>query len=162
VTSQSKLLLRYIDGDLSPAESAEFQALLAQDPELERELVEMQTVGGLVRAWAERAESRAGSLLVPTLERVQRAEQRRARHASLGLSLAAILAFVLPWAQQSPAPLRAGPMERPLVAEAAAIERLEAGDTQARVFVVGSSGTPVVWLADDALDDDAASEQDPG
>jgi hypothetical protein len=122
----------------------------------------MQTVGALVRAWADRAEGRAGSLLEPTLERVQQAEQRRGRHASLGLALAAALAFALPWAQEARPPLQAGLMARPLIADSAAIERLEAGDTQARVFVVGRSGTPVVWLADDALEDDGAAEQDPG
>jgi anti-sigma factor RsiW len=162
VTSRSKLLLRYIDGELSPAEAAEFRARLARDPELERELLEMQTVGSLVRAWAEQAESRAGALLAPTLARVQQAEQRRARHASLGLAIAAALAFALPWARDAHAPPAPSLTARPLVAAGAAIERLEAGDTQARVFVVGSSATPVVWLADAAWVDDAGGEQDPG
>lgn len=42
---------------------------------------------------------------------------------------------------------------------AAAIERVEATDRQAQVFVLGGSSTPVVWLADE---DDDAEQQDPG
>jgi anti-sigma factor RsiW len=162
VNSESKLLVRYLDGELSPEEAREFQARLDDSPELARELCEMQTVGGLVRAWAERAESRADSLLAPTLARVARAEQKRSRHASLGLTLAAVLALALPWAPGPHAPMETALLDRPSLVPGAAIERLEAGDTQARVFVVGSSHTPVVWLADEVLDDDENEQQDPG
>jgi hypothetical protein len=54
------------------------------------------------------------------------------------------------------------PAQAALPSSAAAIERIEAGDKQAQVFVLGGSTTPVVWLADDAPDDDASYLQDPG
>ena len=163
MTEETKLLLRYVDGDLSPSEAEEFRARLADNPELERELVEMQTVGSLVRAWANGAEARGNGLLEPTLTKIHEADQRRARHASLGLAVAALVLALTPWAEQVHSPLRSGLMARPLLARGAAIERLEAGDSQAQVFVVGSSATPVVWVDEDAIDDDADLEQqDPG
>ena len=117
----------------------------------------------MVRGWAERAEARAGELLAPTLAKVQEAEQRRARHASLGMAVAVLMLAVTPWAEHVQEPLRSGLMARPLLARGAAIERLEAGQSQAQVFVVGSSATPVVWVDDDIIDDDAdAEQQDPG
>lgn len=161
MNDEAKLLQRYVDGDLSPSEAEEFRARLAEDPELQRELVEMQTVGGLVRAWAALREARADGLLAPTLARVHEAEQRRARHSLLGLGLAASLLFASPWAEDARAPLHAGLLTPPRLLRGAAIERLEAGSTQARVFVVGSAGTPVVWLADDVIDDEL-EQQDPG
>lgn len=162
MNDEAKLLQRYLDGELSPSEAAEFRSRLEGDPELQRELLEMQTLGELVRAWAVRSEARADGLLAPTLARVRAAEQRRARHAGLGVVTAALLLFALPWADGAPSPLRAGLLSRPLPVRGAAIERLEAGSVQARVFVVGSAETPVVWLADDADGDDGFEQQDPG
>ncbi len=163
MTDEAELLQRYIDGDLPPREAEEFRLRLAEDAALQRELVELQTVGSVLRAWSARQEARAEGLLAPTLARVHDAAQRRSRHTSLGLGVAALLLFALPWAGDASAPLATGLLTRPLQLNGAAIERLEAGRTQARVFIVGSSGTPVVWLADDASELDAGGEQrDPG
>jgi anti-sigma factor RsiW len=154
VTPDGQLLQRYLDGELSSAELSVFRERLAASPELQRELIELQLLGGLLRRWADDAGSRAGSLLEPTLERVEAAEQRRGRHASLGMAVAAVLLLLLPASGQGPfagslpaAAARLAPKAPP----PAAIERLETADQHARVFVVGSASTPVVWLADDLI-----------
>ena len=160
-----QLLQRYLDGELSPAEDSAFRERLAASPQLQRELTELQLIGGLLRRWADDTGSRAGSLLEPTLERVEAGEQRRGRHASLGMAVAAVLLLLLPASGQGRFTPRAIPVAAALVAAEApppaAIERLEAADRHARVFVVGSASTPVVWLADDAVESDI-EQQDPG
>jgi anti-sigma factor RsiW len=165
VKRDAQLLQRYLDGELSPAELSAFRERLATSPELQRELTELQLIGGLLRRWADDAGSRAGSLLQPTLERVEAAEQRRARHASLGMAVAALLLLLLPASGQEHWPSRALPVGAAGVATQApppaAIERLEAADQHARVFVVGSASTPVVWLADDLVESEI-EQQDPG
>jgi anti-sigma factor RsiW len=162
VKAQTKRLLRYLDHEMSADEAAQFRCSLAASPELRRELAEMQQVGGLVRGWAATAEARAGQLLEPTLGRLRDAERRRARHTTLGYALAAALLVALPWSRHTPE--LAVPTLHTQAAQApgAAIERIEAADQQAQVFVLGGSSTPVVWLADEAPDDDASEQQDPG
>jgi anti-sigma factor RsiW len=160
VNRDTKLLLRYLDGEMLPGEAHGFRARLAESPALRQRLQQMQRVGALVRIWAGSAEERAGDLVVATLKRVQQAERRRARNTTLGYVLAAALIIGLPWARRAPE-LAAAPSELAKPA-GAAIERIEAGDKQARVFVVGSSSTPVVWLADEAQEDDATGEPGPG
>jgi anti-sigma factor RsiW len=166
VTEDGELLQRYLDGELTPAEASAFRERLAASPELQRELTELQLIGGLLRRWADDATTHAGSLLEPTLQRVEVAQQRRGRHASLGMALAAVLLLLLPSPGQGLWIMRAMPAGATAVAlEAlppAAIERLEANAEQhAQVFVVGSASTPVVWLADD-LGDGQVEQQDPG
>jgi anti-sigma factor RsiW len=165
VKQDAQLLQRYLDGELSPAEVSAFRQRLSASPELQRELTELQLLGGLLRRWADDAGSRAGSLLEPTLERVDAAERRRGRHASLGMAVAAVLLLLLPASGQGRWTPRALPVEVALVATKApppaAIERLEAADQHARVFVVGSASTPVVWLADDLVESEV-EQQDPG
>jgi anti-sigma factor RsiW len=165
VKQDAQLLQRYLDGELSPAEVSAFRQRLSASPELQRELTELQLLGGLLRRWADDAGSRAGSLLEPTLERVDAAERRRGRHASLGMAVAAVLLLLLPASGQGRWTQRALPAEVALVATKApppaAIERLEAADQHARVFVVGSASTPVVWLADDLVESEV-EQQDPG
>lgn len=73
MTAETELLLRFLDGELSGAEAERFRARLARSPELSRRLREMRRVGALLRFWAEDAQSRAGELLEPTLQRVRRA-----------------------------------------------------------------------------------------
>jgi len=156
LSSDSELLLRYLDHDLSVAEAADFRARLAESPALRRELAEMRRVGALVRLWAEDAERRAEPLVESTLRRVEDSARRRARYASLAYVLVAVMLVALPWSRHGEV------HEVKTVPAAAAIERVETTDQQARVFV-GSSGTPVVWLADDAQEDEADEhEQDPG
>lgn len=161
----AQLLQRYLDGELSPADASAFRDRLATSPELQRELTELQLLGGLLRRWADDAGSRAGALLEPTLERVEVAEQRRGRHASLGMAVAAVLLLLLPASGQGRWPSRAEPAGAAGVAAAApppaAIERLEAADEHARIFVVGSASTPVVWLVDDLLESEV-EQQGPG
>ena len=73
------------------------------------------------------------------------------------------LVVVLPFASQAHFTPAARPHAPAVLAPGAAIERLEARDQHARVFVVGAASTPVVWLSDDAGDDpEAPSNQDPG
>jgi anti-sigma factor RsiW len=162
VNAETKRLLCYLDGEMSAAEADEFRARLADSPALCEQLREMQRVGALVRGWAATAEVRGAELLEPTLARLQNAERKRARQTTVGYAIATALLLVLPWSRQAPelaAPVVQTRVENP---SAAAIERIEAGDKQAQVFVLGGSTTPVVWLADDAPDDDAAYVQDPG
>jgi anti-sigma factor RsiW len=162
VKPQTKLLLRYVDREMSVEEAEVFRKTLAASPELCRELLEMQRVGDLVRTFAAAAEARGVGLLEPTLLRVKQAERKRSRQATLGYALAAGLLLVLPWSRHAPElglPHQQSELSSPA---GAAIERLDAADTRAQVFVVGSSSTPVVWLADDAPDDDASEQQGPG
>jgi anti-sigma factor RsiW len=166
VKDETKLLLRYLDGELSPAEAEHFRARLADSPELGRELDRMQEVGALLRVWSKSAAARGAELLEPTLRRVEaehRAGRRRSVYGTLACGLALSLLFVLHGSSGS---LAATPAVEHLQAAhflgGAAIERVEASDQQAQVFVVGRASTPVVWLADDAQDDDGPSNQDPG
>jgi anti-sigma factor RsiW len=165
VKQDAQLLQRYLDGELSLAEVSAFRERLAASPALQRELTELQLIGGLLRRWADDAGSRAGSLLEPTLERVEVAEQRQGRHSSLGLAVAAVLLLLLPASGQGRfTPRAVSPAVAWAATEApppAAIERLEAADKHARVFVVGSASTPVVWLADDLVESEI-EQQDPG
>jgi len=163
VTIATELLLRFVDGEMSTEEAEKFRARLAESPALRRELQEMRRVGGLVRLWASGVEPRAHDLVEPTLLRVRQAERRSAFTGSLSYALAAALAVLLPWSQHAPEPSAPAPVARGVTPAGAAIERIEAGDTQAQVFVLGTSSTPVVWLADDMQDGDAdPPEQDPG
>jgi len=162
VKPQTKRLLRYLDREMTAEEAEAFEKNLAESPELARELYEMQRVGAMVRAFAAAAEARAGSLVEPTLLRVKDAERKRSRQATVGYALAAALLIVLPWSRHAPELSLPRPPSELIAAPGAAIERLDAADTRAQVFVVGSSSTPVVWLADDAPDDDASEQQGPG
>ncbi len=161
LNGDSELLLRYLDGELSPQEAEQFRVRLAESSELRSRLREMQRVGSLLRLWADDVGERAGDLLEPTLRRVRVAERQRARQATVGLGLAAVLvAAALPWSgasQRGPVLAPLGPSSAP---PGAAIERIEAGGKHAQVFVVGSESTPVVWLADDTESEDDG--QDPG
>lgn len=159
--SQTKQLLCYLDREMSAEEAEGFERTLAESPELRRELAELRRVGVFVRSWAASAEARSGELLEPTLVRVKDAERKRSRQAMLGYVLAAALLLVLPWSRRGPE-LGQPNQHRDVSPPGAAIERLEAADTRAQVFLVGSSSTPVVWLADDAPDDDAPEQQGPG
>ncbi len=159
MTDETRLLLRYVDREMSALEAERFRARLAQSPELSRELDDMRRLGALLRRWSAAVEPGAHGLLEPTLERVRRGERRRSRLSWLSYGL-----VVLPMLS-----LRASaslePPSTPSLAHAvvgAAIERIEAAPRGARVFVVGSAATPVVWLSDDDRDDDEQSERDPG
>jgi anti-sigma factor RsiW len=162
VNLQTKRLLCYLDHEMSAEEAEAFQKTLDQSPELCRELSEMQRVGTFVRGWAATAEARGGELLEPTLARVKDAERKRSRQATLGYALAAALLVVLPWSRHAPELTLPVSHSEVRLSPGAAIERLEAADTRAQVFVVGSSSTPVVWLADDAPEDDSSEQQGPG
>ena len=162
VNSEAKRLICYLDGEMSSDEAEEFRSRLADDPALGKQLQEMQRVGVLVRGWAAMAEVRGAELLEPTLARVQNAERRRARQTTVGYAIATAFLLVLPWSRQPPELATNTPQTASKHSSAAAIERIEAGDNQAQVFVLGGSTTPVVWLADDAPDDDAPYLQDPG
>ena len=159
VNADTKRMLCYLDGEMSTEEAEAFRARLAESPALRAELQEMRRVGELVRGWAAVVETRGAGLLEPTLARVQNVERRRARQATLGYAVATALLLMLPWSRR--APDLAAPVQLP-EPSAAAIERIEAGDKEAHVFVLGGSTTPVIWLADDAVDDDASEQQDPG
>ncbi len=162
VSPETKRLLRYLDRELPRDEAEQFRARLAESPELRKKLEEMRRVGALVRRWARGAEARAGELVEPTLSRVREAEHKRRRQATIGCALAAVLVVLLPWSRRAPEPT--GSVVPPAVTlpAGAAIERVEAVDQQALVFVLSSSSTPVVWLADDEVDDEAAPQQGPG
>jgi anti-sigma factor RsiW len=160
VSGDTELLLRYLDGELSPEEARAFRARLVENPALSCQLQEMRRVGALLRVWADEVGCRAEDLVEPTLQRVRRFEQKRARHATLGMALAAVLvALALPRSSVTPH----GPLLLPRLeahgTRGAAIERIEARDKHAQVFLVGNGSTPVVWLADDVEADD---QQDPG
>jgi anti-sigma factor RsiW len=161
--SDDLLLQRYLDGDLSRVEAEALRARLARSPELCHKLAGLRRMSGLLQLWAEGTQRRAADLVEPTLRRVQAVEQKRARHATLGFALAAALVAVLPFASQAHFTPAARLHAPAVLAPGAAIERIEARDQHARVFVVGAAGTPVVWLSDDAGDDaEAPSNQDPG
>lgn len=163
MNDEDEQLSRYLDGELSPREAELFRARLAESPELARRLDELQRVGALVRLWADGAGRGADHLLEPTLRRVQDVARRRSRHGSLGLALAAVLAAALPWSSAAQHGTSLVRLSQALPERGAAIERIESGDKQARVFVVGKSSTPVVWLADEVeSEEQAAAEQDPG
>jgi anti-sigma factor RsiW len=164
VNADKLQLLRYLDGDLSVEEARAFRARLVESPALQRELAEMRRVGALLRSWAAEQEGRASDLVEPTLARVSTQQARGARFAALGYALAAALVVVLPW---SPATTPASGARLPLAlavapTPGAAIERVQAVDKPAEVFVLGIDGTPVVWLSDDAQDDEAPVDQGPG
>lgn len=162
MNAEATLLQRYLDGDMSAAEAEQFRARLVESPALRRELAELKRVGAALRVWSSAAEARAGHLLEPTLRRAQQQQRKRARHSALCCVLGGLLLVALPWARHGGSAALA-PNLRSLGAPlGAAIERVEATDQQAQVFVVGSSSTPVVWLADAAQEDDEAAEQDPG
>jgi anti-sigma factor RsiW len=162
VKSEAEQLQRYVDGELSPAEACAFKARLEASPELRRRLSDLVELGSLLRAWASSESARAPSLLEPTLARVKQAEARRRRRAVLAFALAVGLPLLSPTSVcdhfPSRVPLAVVASDR--LALAAAIERLEAADPRAQVFLVGRSSTPVVWLADDV--EEEASGPDPG
>jgi anti-sigma factor RsiW len=164
VNAETELLLRYLDGEMSPGEAQSFRARLAESPAMRQELREMQRVGVLVREWAGKTEQRAGDLVGPTLRRVEQTERARVRYNTLGYVLAAALSLALPWSKHTPLVLLEPAVPKVTAPPAAAaIERVEAHDQRAQVFVVNGSSTPVVWLSDDVQDDDDSSdEQDPG
>jgi len=161
VTDESRLLLRYVDREMSAAEAAQFRARLAQSPALSRELDDMRRLGALVRHWSAAVEARGGGLLEPTLERVRRRERRRSRAPWLGCGLVLLPLLLL----RASASLEGLPPS-PRLAHAeigAAIERVEAATRAgAQIFVVGSSATPVVWLSDEDRDDEGQTDRDPG
>lgn len=160
VSPETKQLLRYFDREMTPAEAAAFRVRLAESPALAEQLEQLRQVGAALRLWSRDAESRAGDLLEPTLRRVRRGERRRAHGAMAGYVLAAIVLVALPWSRRAPE-LATQPL--PVLAPAgAAIERVETSDRHAQVFVLGGSSTPVLWLADDALDEAQDAAQDPG
>ena len=159
---QTKRLLCYLDHEMSAEEAELFQKSLEASPQLRQELAEMQRVGAFVRGWAAAAEARGAELLEPTLARVKEAERKRSRQATVGYVLAAALLIVLPWSRHAPELALPVQHDAALLPLGAAIERLEPADTRARVFVVGSSSTPVIWLADDAPDDETSEQQGPG
>jgi anti-sigma factor RsiW len=157
LNDDSEQLQRYLDGELSPEQARAFQERLSASPELQRDLTEMQLIGGLLRRWAEDAEHRAGPLVEPTLLRIETVEQRRSRHASLGMAVAASLLLLLPASGGDGWPSRIAPLSvgsPPGGAAPAAIQRLEVAGQHAQVFIVGSASTPVIWLADDAAEDE--------
>ena len=162
MNAETRRLLCYLDGEMSAEEAAEFRARLAENAELRRELQEMRRLGALVRGWAAAAEVRGADLVEPTLVRAHAAERKRARQTTLGYAVATAFLLMLPWSRQAPELAVPAPQIQTAKPTAAAIERVEAGDKQAQVFVLGGSTTPVVWLADDAPDDDASEQQDPG
>ena len=162
LNAETKRLFCYLDGEMTRDEAEAFRARLAENPALSEQLQDMQRVGALVRRWAVVAEERGAELVEPTLARVQNAERKRARQTTLGYAVATALLLVLPWSRQAPELAAPVAQTKPGTPSAAAIERIEAGDKQAQVFVLGGSTTPVVWLADDAPDDDASEQQDPG
>lgn len=161
---ETELLLRYLDGELSPEEARAFRAHLAENPQLASRLREMRRVGALLRVWADDVGCCAEGLVEPTLQRARRVEQKRTRHATLGLALAAVLvAAALPRSSVAPYGPSFLPRTEAQGKLGAAIERIEAADKHAQVFVVGKGSTPVVWLADDAeVEDEAPGQQDPG
>ena len=163
MSPETQRLLRYLDREMSRDEAEHFRARLAASPALRQKLQEMRHVGTLVRRWASASEARAAELVEPTLLRVRAAERKRRQQTTLGYALAALLLVGLPWRQ------RAAELTAPVVGlnvaaqpAGAAIERIEAVDKQAQVFVLGSSRTPVVWLADDVTDDETTEPQGPG
>lgn len=159
VSADGKRLSRYLDGEMTPAEAAAFEARLSASPRLRQELAELRQVGAELRRWSRDAEERASDLLEPTLRRADEHERRRAWHAKASYVAAALALVALPW---SGLDAKLSPSGAPAVLPAgAAIERVEAADRHAQVFVVGSGSTPVLWLADDAPEEGAA-EQDPG
>jgi len=160
VNAETERLLRYFDREMSAGEAEAFRARLAESPELSRQLQEMQRVRALVRGWAAATEVRGADLVEPTLTRVHEAERKRARQTTLGYAVATSLLLLLPWSRQ--AELGSAPQTQVAKSPSAAIERIEAADQQAQVFLLGGSSTPVVWLADDAADDDEADQQGPG
>lgn len=162
MNAETKRLQCFLDGEMSSDEAEVFRARLAENPALAAELQEMQRVGALVRSWAADAEMRGEELLEPTLARVQNAERKRARHTTLGYAVATALLLALPWSRQAPELAAPHVQTESAKPSAAAIERVEAGNKQAQVFVLGGSTTPVVWLADDAPEDDVRDHQDPG
>jgi anti-sigma factor RsiW len=161
VNHDTQQLLRYVDREMSPDEVESFRARLADSAALRQQLREMQRIGTLVRRWASTAEQRGAGLLEPTLARVRDAERKRSRHTTLGYAVLAVLLAALPWSRRVPELATAAAQAVVVRPTGAAIERLEAVDKQAQVFVLGASSTPVVWLADDAPDEGAA-DQDPG
>jgi anti-sigma factor RsiW len=165
VSRSSELVQRYLDGDMSELEAAHFRARLAESPELRQELLELQRVGELVRTWAAGAEARGARLVEPTLARVQAAE-KRTLHRTVGTFAVALLLIGLsPWSATNTLQHRTGLAEPRLPAAAragAAIERLDSGVQHATVFVVGRSGTPVVWLSDDVETGADAAQPGPG
>ncbi len=162
MSADSQQLARYLDGEMTPVEAAAFEARLGGDRGLQRELAQLREVGAAMRSWSRGHEERAGDLLEPTLRRVRRRdEQRRSRHSLASYVVAGVALVALPWGRLHPdlgSQLSAAPA---VVSGGAAIERVEATDRRAQVFVVGSSSTPVLWLADD-VSEDGAVEQDPG
>src|SRR5262249_40152217 len=128
VTREEELLLRYVDGEMSPVEAQRFRARLAESPALRQKAVEMQQIGALLRKWARSVEPRAQELVEPTLRRVQAAERKSARWATAAYAAAALAVVILPWSQRSPATTATTAPATVEAPSGAAIERLEAAD----------------------------------
>ena len=161
MTPEAELLQRYFDREMSPAEAEHFRERLAQSPELRRELRELQQVGALLRVWSGTVETRGAELLEPTLRRIRTAQRLRSSYPVLACGVAFAVLLVLR-GSSSALPAQAKHLEAIHFASSAAIERVEASDQQAQVFVVGAAATPVVWLLDEGQEEDGPPEQDPG
>jgi hypothetical protein len=75
VKAETRLLLRYVDCEMSAAEAERFRERLTESPTLCRQLRAMLDLGELLRDWSASVESLAGELVEPTLERVRRGGQ---------------------------------------------------------------------------------------
>lgn len=161
MNEDTQLLLRYVDREMSALEAERFAARLRESPELARQMREMQQVGVELRRWSNEVEGRADGLLEATLERVRGVGARRRQKYWLGYGVAALALVALRASATLESPTALDASAAPAAA-GAAIERIELTQPSAQVFMVGSSATPVVWLADDAQDDQEPSDQDPG
>lgn len=160
MNEEQRLLLRYVDREMSAVEAERFRARLARSRELSRELRAMQELGVLLRHWSKTVEARGDALLEPTFEQIRRRESPRPRRAWLAYGLVLLpLLSLRASASLEPAPSVQGLAQ---VGAGAAIERIDSTPRQARVFVVGNSKTPVVWLSDDDREDDGYGDRDPG
>jgi anti-sigma factor RsiW len=145
--SEEELISAYVDGQLSEAERASFEARLASDPELRRRVLATRLLVSEARQLPMVAPPR-NFILPPDVAR--RPAVARSRFPRWAYQLGALAAMVLcialivwdvglPSAQPELATLPAQPAAQPMVPDAPAEERLAPFDAEPRAFALPES-----------------------
>jgi anti-sigma factor RsiW len=166
-----ELLMRYADGELSPAEIEELERRLEGDPEASAIIDGLDQLGDVVRALGERQGQGAGDIAGAVLAQIESDERHRpdappesgARPvpgwtfpvAAAGLAAAAAVAIWLATPGETPAPVaRSLPTAQPAapsptpapqpeddVAPSVAIEAVDFGSHNGAIFMVSAGNT---------------------
>jgi len=147
MSSEEELISAYVDGQLSAAEQAAFEARLARDPELRRRVLATRLLIREARQLPMLTPPRNFILPSDVARRPVVARPRFPRWAyQLGALAATVLCVVLivwdfglPSARPAPAAQPAQPAAQPMLPEALSQERVAPADAEPRAFALPES-----------------------